>query len=187
MRITSLTMITAASLALMAAGPAAAQLATSSDAPWDVTADELEVNNKDCTSVWRGNAEALQETTRLRADVLSTRFEPKPAKAGAAASSNACGALLSMEATGSVYYVTPEQKVHGDKGVYDAANEMITMTGDVVAAQGQNVLRGTRMVINTKTGQGQMQGAAQGRNKPGRVRGVFYPSQQTGPAAGQPK
>jgi hypothetical protein len=33
------------------------------------------------------------------------------------------------------------------------------------------------MVINTETGQGQMQGEDKGRNKPNRVRGVFYPKQ----------
>ncbi|MET0272787.1 MAG: LptA/OstA family protein [Phenylobacterium sp.] len=184
MRITSLPTITAALLALAAAAPAAAQLPSDSRAPWDVTADELEVNNTDCTSVWRGSAEALQETTRLRANVLSTKFQPKPGKSGGM-SSSACGDLVTMEAQGSVYYVTPQQRVRSNNAVYDAASETITMTGDVVAAQGQNVLRGSKMVINTKTGQGQMQGASQGRNKPGRVRGVFYPNQQ--PAAGQPK
>ena len=32
------------------------------------------------------------------------------------------------------------------------------MTGDVVAVQGQNVLRGDRMVFNTETGEGQHDG-----------------------------
>jgi lipopolysaccharide export system protein LptA len=187
MRIRFLTTITAALLALAAAQPAAAQLAQKSDAPIDITADELEVQNAECTSIWRGNAEALQDNARLRANVLTARFRPKPKAPGATAtSSSACGDLLGMEAQGSVYYVTPQQRVRGDNAVYDAANETITMTGDVVAAQGQNVLRGQKMVINTRTGQGQMQGAATGRNKTGRVRGVFYPNQQTGPA-GQPK
>lgn len=186
MRITSLSTIAAALLALAAASPASAQLAQNSDAPVDITADELEVLNTECTSIWRGSAEALQDTARLRADVLTARFQPKPKAANASATSNACGDLVRMEAQGSVYYVTPQQRVRSDNAVYDAASETITMTGDVVAAQGQNVLRGSRMVINTKTGQGTMQGAASGRNKAGRVRGVFYPSQQSG-AAGQPK
>jgi len=53
------------------------------------------------------------------------------------------------------------------------------MTGDVVAAQGQNVVRGTRMVINTRTGQAQMVGSSTGRNSKNRPRGVFYPKQDT--------
>jgi lipopolysaccharide export system protein LptA len=165
----------AALLALAAAWPAAAQLAQDSDAPIDITADELEVQNTQCISVWRGAAEALQDKARLRADVLTAHFQPKGG--GTSATGNNCGDLISLDAKGSVYYVTgPEQRVRGDAAFYDAAQETITLTGDVIAVQGQNVLRGTRMVFNTKTGQGQMQGQASGRNKPGRVRGVFYPS-----------
>ncbi len=104
----SLTGITLVAAALLAAQPAAAQLAPKSDAPVDITADELEVQQGQCVSIWKGSAEALQDTSRLRADVLKAFFEPKPkaaapAAAGAAATtgSSACGALIRMEAQGS--------------------------------------------------------------------------------------
>jgi len=155
------------------AGPACAQLAANSDAPVDITADELEVINATCQATWRGNAEALQDNARLRADVLRIFNQQGAAKPGA--TNPNCGALQRMEAEGSVYYVTPNQRVRGDAAVYDAAKEQIVMTGDVVAAQGQNVMRGSRMVINTNTGEGQMSGSTTGRNTSGRPRGVFYP------------
>jgi lipopolysaccharide export system protein LptA len=177
----SLTGITFAAAALLAAQPAAAQLAANSDAPVDITADELEVVQGDCVSVWKGSAEALQDTSRLRADVLRAYFVPKPKAAtpapAGATSSSACGDLKRMEAEGSVYYVTPSQRVRASAATYDASSDTITMAGDVVAVQGQNVLRGDRMVFNTKTGQGQMFGGGKGgKNRP---RGVFYPKQQT--------
>lgn len=159
---------------LAAAAPAAAQLAPNSSAPVDVAADETEVVNQ-CTSIWRGSAEALQDTARLRADSLTVRFQQK---GGAAQGGNNCGDLVGMEAKGSVYYVTPQQRVRADNAVYDATAETITMTGDVVAVQGKNVLRGNRMVFNTRTGDGQMVGQSSGRNKSGRVRGVFYPEKR---------
>jgi lipopolysaccharide export system protein LptA len=165
-------------LGALLAGPAAAQLAGGSSAPVDVTADELETANGACTSTWRGHAEALQDSARLRADVLTTEFARKPAGAGAdAGQTGACGDLVRLRAQGSVYYVTPNQKVHGDNAVYEADNDTLTVTGDVIATQGQNVLRGTRVVFNTKTGQGRMEGGAAGRNKANRPRGVFYPKQ----------
>ena len=187
MRMTSplLTPAALAALALLAAGPASAQLAQNSDAPVDITADELEVFNNECRAVWRGNAEALQDTSRLRADVLTIVNKAGPAKPGAAAGSN-CGTLDRMEAQGSVYYMTPQQRVRGKLGVYDAATETITITGDVIAVQGQNVLRGERMVINSSTGQGVMQGQATGRNAQGRVRGVFYPKSEPAQPAARP-
>lgn len=172
-----LTLAALAAAALVAA-PAAAQLAQNSDAPVDLTADELEVFNTQCLSVWRGSAEALQDKSRLRADVLKTFFQTTGATRAGTASSANCGALDRIEAEGNVFYVTPDQRVRGRHALYEAASETITITGDVVAAQGQNVLRGERLVINVKTGQAQMHTNVKGRGKPGRVRGVFYPDQQ---------
>jgi lipopolysaccharide export system protein LptA len=143
--------------------------------PVDIAADQAEVQNKACISTWRGNAEAMQGTARLRADVIRAVFQPKPGGSG----SGACGDLIRIEAEGSVYYVTTkDQRVRGDNGVYDASAETVTLTGDVVAVQGQNVLRGTKMVFNSNTGVGRMVGQATGRNAQGRPRGVFYPSKK---------
>lgn len=171
--------------ALLSSGSAWAQsLGPNSDGPMDITADELEVQNKECVSVWKGKAEALQGQARLRADVLKAFFQPKAGQAAGASGTGACGDLIRIEALGSVYYVTTkEQRVRGDAGTYDAAGETVTMTGDVVAVQGQNVMRGSRMVFNTKTGEGRMLGNAQGRNQGERPRGVFYPSKKQADAA----
>ena len=110
---------------------------------------------------------------RLRADVLRIFNKPGVARPGVPAAG--CGDLDRMEAEGSVYYVTPDRKVRANAAVYVAGSTTITMTGDVVAVQGQNVLRGDRMVFNTETGEGQMQGGGKGgKNRP---RGVFYPNQ----------
>lgn len=170
--------------ALMAAAPAWAQISQNSRAPVDMTADELEVVNAQCLAIWRGSAEALQDNARLRADVLKIynkpQAAPRPGSAG-----GGCGALDRMEATGSVYYATPTQRVRGDQAVYQADTDTITFTGDVVATQGKNVLRGERLVIQVSTGQAQMETNVKGRNKPGRVRGVIYPNEerQASPAA----
>jgi lipopolysaccharide export system protein LptA len=167
--------LAAVAAAALLSGPAAAQIATGSSAPVDITADQLETTNGACTSVWRGHAEALQENSRLRADVLTIDFARKGGGGGAA---GACGEVTRMTAEGSVFYVTPNQKVRGDMAVYAAAANTLTVTGDVVATQGMNVLRGTKMVFNTETGQGQMMGSATGANRAGRPRGVFYPKRQ---------
>jgi lipopolysaccharide export system protein LptA len=161
------------------AAPAAAQLARNSDAPVDITADELEVAQNQCVSIWRGNAEAMQADARLRANVLKATFASRGGAQRGAGATSGCGDLLRMEAEGAVYYVTPQQRVRGDAATYDAGSDTIVMTGDVVAVQGQNVLRGTRMVFNLKTGEGRMVGGATGRNAPNRPRGVFFPSKKT--------
>jgi len=158
--------------ALCGVGPASAQLATNSKAPVDLTADTTDVFNDQCLQVWKGNAEALQADARMRTDLLKI-YLAKKAKGGG--SSESCGELSRIEAQGSVFYVTTDRRVRGDAAVYEAANDTLTVSGDVVAVQDKNVLRGERMVINTKTGEGHMIGAGTGRNAPNRVRGVFYP------------
>lgn len=169
---------------LAASSPALAQLAQNSDAPLDITADELEVVNAQCLATYKGAAEALQDTSRLRADTLKIYYKPNAGgKGGNSGVGSNCGSLMDhMEAIGSVYYVTPQQRVHGDNAFYDAASDTITITGDVIAIRGPDVLRGSKLVINATTGDAQMQSAGGGRGKPNRVRTVIYPKQKQQPA-----
>ena len=163
-RLAALALIASTSLA---AGAGSAQIAPSSNAPVDVTADELEVRQGECLAVWRGRAEALQERSRLRANTINI-YSRK-------GQGSACGAMDRMEAIGEIYYVTPQQKVRGDRAVYTASNNTITVTGDVVIDQDGNVIRARRLVINVDSGQATMDG---GQGGAGRVRGVFNPGAQ---------
>ena len=171
----SLVTTTVLAIGLLAGAAAhAQQLGPGAKGPVDIAADELEVQNKLCVSTWRGKAEALQGEARLRADTIKAVFEPKAGASGATGTGG-CGDLIRMEAHGQVYYVTSkDQRVRGDDAIYEAGPNTVTMTGDVVAVQGQNVLRGTRMVFNTQSGEGRMVGGG-GGNRP---RGVFYPSKK---------
>lgn len=102
----------------------------------------------------RGRAELTQGDNRIRADRVEGTI------------SN--GDLSRVEASGNVYFVTPEQTIRGDRAVYTPANDTIVLTGDVILTQGQNVMTGGRLTYNTRTEAAQMDGA-------GRVQGVFYP------------
>jgi lipopolysaccharide export system protein LptA len=164
----------AGALALAAGAPAIAQVDSDSGAPVDITADALEVINSQCMSIWSGAAEALQDRTRLRADTLKTYSRKGPARAGGKEGS--CGETTRIEAIGNVYYVTPQQRVRGDHANYDVAQDQIVITGDVVAVQGENVLRGQRLTVNVKTGDAQMQSSSKGRASNARPRAVIYPS-----------
>ena len=167
--------------AVLAVQPAAAQSPKNSKAPFDVSADQLETHSADCVAIYSGSAEALQDTSRLRSDVMIAHLEVnkgKPAKGAATTTTAAagCGAMTTLEAKGNVYYLSGDgRRVHGDNGFYDAASTTITITGDVTAVDGQNVMRGTKMVYNTQTGEGHVEGGGKGPNAKNRPRGVFYP------------
>lgn len=158
----------AAAGVLFMAGGASAQL--DPRAPIDITADSSEVIQSQCVSTWSGAVEALQGRTRLRAETV---------KMYSAKKGDACGASDRMEANGQVFFVTPERTVKADNAVYSFRGETITLTGNVIVVQGKSAVSGDRLVINTRTGEAQMSSNVRGRNKPGRVRGVFYPNQGT--------
>ncbi|MBS0332117.1 MAG: hypothetical protein JSS35_05075 [Proteobacteria bacterium] len=190
-----------ATAGLLAAQPAAAQAPASAQkapkSPIDITADRLDTQNNDCVYTWTGSAEALRDTSRLRADVMIAHLEVKKDAKGAAkpagsssgpagvASGNSCGEMTSLDAKGHVYYVSTDGKrVHGDNAHYDAASTTITITGDVTAVQGQNVMRGTKMVDNTQTGEGYVEGGARGAGAKNRPRAVLYPKDSDPNASG---
>ena len=154
MTMTRVLTIAAAALALVAL-PTMGDAQTrpsSSDQPISFGADAGEyVGN---TVTLRGRAELIQGDNRLRADSVSGL--------------NTSGESR-IEASGNVYFVTPEQTIRGDRAVYTPANDTIVLTGDVILTQGQNVMTGGRLTYNTRTEAAQMDGA-------GRVQGVFYPS-----------
>ncbi len=146
--------------------------------------DQLTGHNKDCEAIYTGNAEALQGTSRLRADVMDffNKKIPSPHPGTGADDNPTCGDLERMEAHGNVFYVTPERVVKGDDAIYTADNTTIVMTGkEVVATQGKNVISGTRLTINTNTGEATMINERTGRGAPARVRSVIYPQDKTAP------
>ncbi|RZJ40394.1 MAG: LPS ABC transporter substrate-binding protein LptA [Brevundimonas sp.] len=103
-----------------------------------------------------GRAELIQGDNRLRADRISGLNQAGDSR---------------VEATGSVYLVSPEQTIRGDRAVYTTNNDTIILTGDVILTQGENVITGARLVYNTRTESAQMEGGSGGR-----VQGVFNPN-----------
>lgn len=104
----------------------------------------------------RGRAEVTQGTNRLRADAIRGY--------------TVNGQLTRVEATGNVYFVTPDQSMRGNNAVYTLNDGQVLVTGDVILTQGQNVLTGGRLVYNVRTETARIESAGN------RVRGVFYPS-----------
>src|ERR1700694_3812687 len=170
MKRTAAVLLSLAFLALPA-GAAIAQLAPAANGPIDVSADQLGVQNRQCLASYKGSVEALQGTSRLRADTLDVYAKPGGGQASPAGGpSTKCGDIDRLIADGSVYYATPQEVVKGDHAVYLADDKTITVTGDVVISQGKNVGVGNRLVIKTTTGQATMESDVKGRGQPGRVR-----------------
>ena len=132
-------------------------------------------------AVWKGNVEAIQGGNRMRAPVLTAFFAKSESGAPAGAPGASWGAIQRMEADGPVYYVTPQQNARGDHATYTAADNTMVLTGNVVLVQDKNVIQGDKLTVDTKTNHSVMVSNSPGRGAK-RVRGVFYPSQNTAAA-----
>lgn len=175
----------AAGLALaglfLAPPPAAAQLGTGShdsSQPIEVISDQLEVQQANNLAIFSGNVDAIQGDMRLRADTLTVHYRnDEEAEAEAEASGAAAGgAITKIVAVGSVFVSSPGETGQGDTGVYDVEAQTVVLEGkEVVLTQGENVIRGTRAVMDLETGRSVVE------TKPGgRVRGLFIPNQNQG-------
>ncbi|NCC20991.1 MAG: ostA-like family protein [Alphaproteobacteria bacterium] len=116
-----------------------------------------------------GNALVVRGEDTLKADTVSVKFTDKDGKR----------TLESVEASGNVRIITPTETLHGDRGIYRAADNIAEIEGNVRIERGQNVLQGSRGQVNLTTNVSRLLGGATAGDG-GRVRGVFYPGSTGG-------
>jgi lipopolysaccharide export system protein LptA len=156
--------------------PAVAQFEADSKAPIEITSDSMEWQNEQRIAIARGNADAIQGRYHLHAQVLTAYLNE--------AEGGAMGRIQLIEAEGGVRLTTPEETANGAVGTYDVGRKMVVLEGDVVLTQGDNVLRGERLVMNLETGRSTLEGMAQAGPAPaagpgaGRVKAIFTPEQE---------
>lgn len=160
--------------------PAAAQSVTDalsdftvdSDAPVRIESDELEVRDRERMAIFTGNVVVRQGDTTLRTPRLEVHYTAATSPE-AAEQPGAGQAISRLAARGGVVVETRDQKATGDWADFDMETQEITLGGEVVLSQGQNVLRGGRLVVNLASGTSRLLSA--GSAESGRVQGLFIP------------
>ena len=170
------------------------------DAPVQIEAATLEVHDKSKTATFSGNVQVVQGDTTMRCRSLVVFYGQEvgigeaggEATTGAAAKSQPGGTkgaqnIRRIEAHGGVTVLTKDQSASGDLGIYDLKTKTITLSGNVVVSQGQNVIHGERVVVDTETGNARVEsgssGAGASTGSGGRVRALIQPGKgQGGPS-----
>jgi lipopolysaccharide export system protein LptA len=166
------------------------------DEPVHIEAATLEVRDKDKVATFSGDVKVVQGDTSMKCKTLVVFYDQegdkaskdKPAKTAKpmqAASPGPGGEqkIRRLEARGSVVVTSKEQTATGQLGIFDMPTNTVTLTGDVVMTQGQNVLRGDKLVVNLSSGVSRVESSQTGR---GRVQGLFVPSEGSKPAINIP-
>jgi len=164
------------------------------DQPVQIEAASLEVRDKAKMATFSGDVQVVQGDTTMKCQKLVVFYgqevgiaqggaqggAPAPAAKPAAAPAGPKGAqnIRRIEARGGVTVITKDQNASGDLGVYDLIAKTITLTGNVVVSQGQNVIHGERVVVDTVSGNARVESNNQGGGgTPSRVRALIQPSQ----------
>ncbi len=178
-------------------------LSQNSNEPIDIESDVLVVHDQQKYATFTGNVKAVQGTTTLRAEQLDVHYvgggggfaagETKPAASDAAsagdkpqdASQDQQAQITKIEAKGNVIITSDrDQTTTSDWALYDVPAQLVTVGGNVVLTQGQNVLKGDRLVIDLKTGESRFENP--GTNAAGgRIRALFVPKAEESNANGK--
>jgi lipopolysaccharide export system protein LptA len=156
-------------------------------------AKELDVHYVGGTEKLTGQTGGTAPPATPAANQASAPEPATPAPATPAAQGAGTGAQISkIEARGDVVITSEDdQTTTSDWALYDVPAQLVTVGGNVVLTQGQNVLKGNRLVIDLKTGESRFENTgniAAG----GRIRALFMPKQEGAasgakPAGGKPK
>ena len=167
-------------LALLAAVPASSQSALEgldTNAPVDVSADRIEVQDRADRAIFSGDVQVRQGNLSLDAARITVAY-----------SGSVTGGveLQRLDASGGVSVRSPSETARGQFGVYDLNRRLITLIGGVELNQDGNVIRGGRLVIDLDTGRAVIDGRSQGAGgivtegtSTGRVTGRFTVPQRS--------
>ncbi len=146
--------------------------------PIEVTADTLEVLQKENKAIFSGHVVAIQGGIRLKADKMTVHYRQSQDQETLAPVGGQDG-IRRIEADSNVFLSTPEETASGAKGVYDVENRKIHLTGNVVLTREKNVLKGDQLTYNFDTAQSVLSGgvtsSASDTKSQGRVRALFVP------------
>ena len=133
------------------------------DAPVDVSADRIEVQDRSDRAIFAGNVHVRQAALTLDTQRLTVAY-----------SSGGGIQIRRLDASGGVTVRSPSETATGAFGIYDLDRKLITLVGNVGLSRGGSEIHGARLVIDLNSGRAVMDGGPPGVGQSGgRVTGRF--------------
>lgn len=133
------------------------------DKPIGISADSIVADVKNQTATYVGNVVVTQGELRLKSDALAIQA--------------AKGEIRRIQAKGNVVLASAQGQATGANADYDVTARTVLMTGRVVLSQGQNVMRGSRLMVNLGSGEAKLTSDTAVTGS-GRVEGLFVPAKK---------
>ena len=144
-------------------GPVSALKGHNSNAPIDVAADRIEVQDRSDRAIFAGNVKVRQAALSLDTERLTVAY-----------SSGGGIQIRRLDAAGGVVVRSPSDTARGNFGIYDLDKRLITLVGNVQLSRAGSRVMGSRLVIDLDSGRAVIDGGAPGVGQSGgRVTGHF--------------
>ena len=170
-------------LACAGLGPALAQSSAlkghNSNAPVDVAADRIEVQDHADRAIFSGNVVVKQAEMTMTAARLTVAYSRNKSDRD---STTGKVQIERLDASGGVTVTSPSERAVGNFGIYDLRKKIVTLIGDVTLTRSDGHVSGQRLTIDLDSGRAVMDGGgAPGTSSSGgRVTGTFTVPQKKG-------
>ena len=155
--------VTGVGASAQTADPVSALKGHNVDAPVDVSAERIEVQDRADRAIFAGSVHVRQGDLTLDAPRVTVAYS----SAGAIQ-------INRIDASGGVVVKSPSETASGNFGIYDTDRKLITLIGDVKLSRGGSHINGSRLVIDLDSGRAVIDGGAPGVGQNGgRVTGHF--------------
>ncbi len=162
----TLTAISFALLLMLSAQPALAQVSALKEhnvkEPVDISADKLEVRQKENIAVFVGNVKVIQADMTMTSDRINVYYEAGEKK-------ELSSSITRLDASGNVTVKSPTEEITSSWAVYDLSEGIITLGDRVVLKTEDGELRGKKLRLNLDTGVISIEG----QDAKDRVKGQF--------------
>jgi lipopolysaccharide export system protein LptA len=155
--------VTGVGASAQTADPVSALKGHNVDAPVDVSAERIEVQDRADRAIFAGSVHVRQGDLTLDAPRVTVAYS----SAGAIQ-------INRIDASGGVVVKSPSETASGNFGIYDTDRKLITLIGNVQLRRGGSQINGSRLVIDLDSGRAVIDGGAPGVGQNGgRVTGHF--------------
>ncbi|MHA1564773.1 MAG: LptA/OstA family protein [Alphaproteobacteria bacterium] len=137
-----------------------------------VAKESLEYYEQERLAVARGEALAIRDDRRVKADVLMVHFKPE-------SSGERVSQIDNIDAVGAVVISTPTDLAQAAEGNYVPDDGLATLSGDVRITRGTNQLNGEYAEVDFNTGISRMLNGPDSQGS-GRVKALFLPAAKKG-------
>jgi lipopolysaccharide export system protein LptA len=150
------------------------KMAIPSDEEIQIVADKLVTNQTEKFAEFMGDVRTRQGNFVITSEYLRIYYRDKPQHRAKLQQTGNQGLVKRVVASGNVQVLFEEYTIETQRVEYDLDTQIVVLIGEnSTMTRGKNVLTGSKIIVNRRSGQIQVESSRQQR-----VKAVFYPEEK---------